>query len=34
MTVFKGQPPSNQLMVDQRVLRLQEGDTGESGNTR
>ncbi len=29
MTLFKGQPPSNQLMVDQRVLRLQEGTAGE-----
>ncbi len=25
MTVFKGQPPSNQLVVDQRVLRVEEG---------
>jgi hypothetical protein len=25
ITLFKGQPPNNQLVVDQRVLRLEEG---------
>ncbi len=25
MTLFKGQPPNNQLLVDQRVLRIEEG---------
>ena len=25
MTIFKGQPPNNQLVVDQRVLRVEEG---------
>ena len=29
MTLHKGEPPNNQLVVDQRVLRLQEGDNGE-----
>ena len=29
MTLHKGEPPNNQLLVDQRVLRLQEGDNGE-----
>ena len=27
MTIFKGQPPSNQLVVDQRVLRVEESGT-------
>ena len=29
MTLHKGEPPNNELMVDQRVLRLQEGNNGE-----
>ncbi len=24
MTIFKGQPPNNQLVIDQRVLNLEE----------